>query len=750
MKVTEAEIVGELICDRDEAGSYVHTYIVLTNRNIVVARSRGKPIPEKTFRGYAGGTSSQEKKVGNAEWEMERIRLTEIVALETVELVSAGMLLLKGKKEQCVLASYTSELSSRAAAFAALVQKVKSGEDALGEKLAASDEEGACPTCGMIYPEEGRTVCPKCLKKSALFFRLLGFAKPYRNKISLVILLMLLNSAASLAIPYLMGTVLFDQALRGEGRFADQIGLVILLMIICRTIALLCGVGYGVVNAGVASNIIFDLKSAVFSSMQRLSLGFFQRRQTGQLMTRVNNDSVELQYFFVDGLSYFIVNAMNIIGIVTILLMLDWRLTLLCFLPMPIVILLVHRTFPKLWRMSWRSHRRIAALNSIISDSIKGTRVVKAFGKEQAEIRRFGSANTGFSGAEQSYNKLSGTLFPVLNALTAMGSVIIWAFGGWLILRGEIAFGLLLTFVHYMHMLYGPIQFLNNIVNWWSYCMTAAQRIFEIMDAAPDVKEAERPVELQPMKGDISLRNVSFGYEPNKPILKGVSLNVKAGTMLGVVGQSGAGKSTLVNLISRLYDVNEGEIAIDGINVKELSFASLRDQIGIVSQEVYVFTGTIAENIAYSHPDCGMDELIQASKVAGAHDFIMKLPDGYDTLVGTGNYALSGGEKQRLSIARAVLHNPKVLILDEATASLDTETELKIQEALEALIQGRTTIAIAHRLSTLRNADYLVVLDGGCIMEEGTHDELMDKGGKYSELVAMHNKALKMSEGIAG
>jgi ATP-binding cassette subfamily B protein len=289
---------------------------------------------------------------------------------------------------------------------------------------------------------------------------------------------------------------------------------------------------------------------------------------------------------------------------------------------------------------------------------------------------------------------------------------------------------------------------MNNIVNWWSHCMSAAQRIFEIQDTVPEVAEKADAIELKEMKGDIRVSNVVFGYEPNKAILKNVSMHAKPGQMIGVVGHSGAGKSTLVNLISRLYDVTEGEIRIDGIDVKDITTASLRKHIGIVSQDVYVFSGSIAENIAYADSDCTIDDIVNAAKIANAHDYIEKLPDGYDTIVGTGGHNLSGGEKQRLSIARAILHNPKVLILDEATASLDTETELQIQEALDSLIKGRTTIAIAHRLSTLRNADYLVVMDHGKVVEAGTHEELMSKEGMYHGLVKKHDEALKMKEVI--
>ncbi len=753
----EDQIIVELSCDRNLTGGFAVTHLALTKDALWVAAGVNENIQEYNYKGFElpgkrkskrPAARSEDDEAQPLEWRTERIPIGEIEELKVVNLVASGMIVIKGGEGERLLAAFTNGAMSQAARLAAVFEKLKKNEP-LEEALQSGDgEDESCPQCGMLYPEKERKVCPKCMKKTKLFLRLLAFAKPYRASVLLIVLFMLLNSATGLVIPYLQGTVLFDQALKGEGSFAGQIGIVVALIIGFRTLSLLFGVLYGMITAKMAANVVFDLKSTVFSSMQRLSLSFYQRRQTGQLMTRVNNDSAELQYFFIDGLSYFIVNAINIIGIVSILLYLDWKLTLLCLLPMPIVIVLVRNVFPKLWRLSWRRHRRVSSLNAMISDTIRGTRVVKAFSLERKEMNRFQRANDNYATAEQNYNKLSSTVFPVLNALTQLGGMFIWAFGGYMIMQGQVAFGLVLTFVHYMHMLYGPIEFMNNIVGWWSHCMTASQRIFEIQDTTPDVRESEDPVELKRMRGEIEVSNITFGYEPNKPILKQVSLKVKPGQMVGVVGHSGAGKSTLVNLISRLYDVNEGSIRIDGIDVKDIATGSLRSQIGIVSQDVYIFSGSIAENIAYAKPDCSMQDILHASAIAKAHDFIEKLPDGYDTIVGTGGYNLSGGEKQRLSIARAILHNPRLLILDEATASLDTETELHIQEALEALIKGRTTIAIAHRLSTLRNADYLVVMDQGKVIEEGTHSELMGKDGFYKDLVRKHDEALKMNEVI--
>ena len=404
-----------------------------------------------------------------------------------------------------------------------------------------------------------------------------------------------------------------------------------------------------------------------------------------------------------------------------------------------------YRLLPRLWHAYGRRSRTVRTLYSVLNDGISGARVVKAFGQEEYENRRFEKVNDRVRNSEIQIVSY-GNRFEITYSLAReIPNLLVFCIGAIFILQvpGAFTYGKLITFMNYLGMMQGPMQFFSHIFRWWSGSMNAAQRIFEIIDAKPDVVEKENPEYLD-IKGDIVLKDVCFGYEPNKSVLKNIGFSVKAGEMLGIVGKSGAGKSTLVNLISRLYDVESGEITLDGVNIKDIAFSSLRGAVAMVSQETYIFMGTIAENIAYAKPDASRMEIVRAAMAANAHQFICRLPDGYDTIIGSGGRELSGGERQRLSIARAILANPRILVLDEATASVDTETERAIQESLEKLIKGRTTISIAHRLSTLRDADYLIVLDRGELVESGTHSELVAKRGEYYKLLQLQSKALAM------
>lgn len=720
-------------------GEFADTWVVLTDESLVVLEVRQQ---------RSGQLAKGRKPQRPDETRFTSYLLSDVERLSTESLPVGGMLTAVVEGAQIVICRFTNTQARKFGIFAKLFGKVKEGKDLTEEDFRDERSPAYCPKCGLLYPDQERRVCPRCLDKRSLFLRVLSFAPRYKVQIGLILLCMVSSSGLNLLSPYVRGTVLFDEVLVPSGKYAGRILEVVAAIAGTQLLALLIGIAQGRMNATVSARIVYDLKSEVFEAMQRLSLGFFNNKQTGSLMTRVNRDAERLQSFFLDGLPYFLVNVVTMAGIAIAMVFLNWRLALLVLLPAPVVVYILRGVFPRLWALFSRRFRRRSAMNALVNDALTGRRVVKAFGKEASEVARFGLANEGMFAVNVDAGLFTSTVFPLVNFLMGIGGLIVWGYGGLQVVGGGMTFGTLMTFTGYIMMLYGPLEFMTHVVDWWSSCMNSAQRIFEILDAAPDVVESPDPVRMRPIQGSISLHDVTFSYEPNRPVLHRINLKIEAGEMIGLVGHSGAGKSTLTNIITRLYDVEEGAVLIDGVDVKEISVQDLRSQIGMVLQDVFLFSGSIFENLAYAKPGATEAEIIRAAKTANAHDFIMRLPDGYDTVIGRHGHDLSGGERQRLSIARAILHDPRILILDEATSSVDVETERLVQEALARLVRGRTTLAIAHRLSTLRNADRLVVLEKGKVVEVGTHSELVRMRGVYYNLLNKQREALRI-RGVA-
>ncbi len=615
------------------------------------------------------------------------------------------------------------------------------------------EEIPCCPKCGMPYPERGRAICPRCMEKHTIFMRIMACFKEYKGRMALMLFCILASGVLNAVWPYLSGTVLYDQVLAQDaqagsltgGDFVMLLGYLVITMVVVKLLQQVAGIIQGRVVGYMVPGVVCQLKNRVFSALQRLSIGFFTSQQTGSLMQRVNADANEVTHLFIDGLPYLVVNVFTIVAASVFMFVIDWRLALVALILLPPLFFISYKLLPSCWHAHGRRAKVMRSLYSVLNDNLTGARVVKTFGQEQSEDARFDRANNRVRDAEINVVRYRNRYDATYSVGRDLPVLLVWCVGAVLILtsNGEFTYGQLITFVNYLTMLQGPMTFFSDMFQWWTNSMNAAQRIFEIIDAVPDIVEKEDAIQTQ-IQGEVTLRGVCFSYDPHKEILHNIDLEVKPGEMLGIVGKSGAGKSTLVNLISRLYDANRGEVLLDGINVKDLSFSSLRGAVAMVSQETYIFMGTIAENIAYARPDATHEEIVQAAIAASAHSFICRLPDGYDTLIGRGGRQLSGGERQRLSIARAILANPRILVLDEATASVDTETERAIQNSLEKLIQGRTTISIAHRLSTLRQADHLIVLDDGKVVESGTHEELIRKKGEYYKLLQLQSKALAM------
>jgi ATP-binding cassette subfamily B protein len=422
----------------------------------------------------------------------------------------------------------------------------------------------------------------------------------------------------------------------------------------------------------------------------------------------------------------------------------NWKLALLVLIPAPLITLVGMGFWRFVRTLMHRVWQRWGRLNAILNESLSGLRVVRAFAQEQREISRFTQRSSELIGSVITVERTWAMLFATISLFTAMGTLLVWYVGGRQVLGETMTLGTLMAFLFYLGMFYAPLQSLSWLINWASRSLTAAERLFEILDTPPETDEPDA-IPMPRIEGKVEFRNVVFGYEKHRPVLKGISFVVEPGEMVGLVGHSGAGKTTTINLLCRFYDVDEGEILIDGIDIRKIRRSDLRRQIGLVPQDTFLFSGTIAENIAFAKPDATKEEIIRAAKIANAHDFIVtQKPDSYDTQVGERGQALSSGERQRIAIARALLPDPRIIILDEATSQVDVETERQIQEAIERLVKGRTTFAIAHRLATLRSANKLIVLKEGQIAEIGTHDELMQKQGEFYRLVQTYKEVVKL------
>ncbi|MCE3262462.1 MAG: ATP-binding cassette protein [Pseudoduganella sp.] len=602
-------------------------------------------------------------------------------------------------------------------------------------------EQNACPTCkAPLEPDQEE--CPVCTKvvhtppSTWTLFRLWRFAKPYQWQLLLGFTMMLLSTGAHLIPPYII-MPLTDNVLipYQNGKDVDT-SLVMMYMSALTGAALLAwifGWAKTYVLALVSERIGADLRTTTYEHLLRMSLEYFGGKRTGDLMSRIGSESDRICVFLSLHLLDFASDCLMIVMTGVILFTIDPWLALATLLPLPFIAWMIHLVRDRLRTGFEKIDRVWGEVTNVLADTIPGIRVVKAFAQEARESARFRTANKHNLAVNDKLNKVWSLFSPTVSFLTELGILVIYVFGIWMISRHNITVGVLSSFVLYANRFYGKLDSMSRIVSVTQKSASAAKRIFDILDHVSSVPEPAQPVKVDAIRGDITLREVGFRYG-NRAVNRGVNLEIKAGEMIGLVGHSGSGKSTLVNLICRFYDVAEGAILLDGQDIRNFAVSDYRRHIGLVLQEPFLFFGTIAENIAYGKPDATREEIMKAARAAHAHDFILRLPQGYDSMVGERGQGLSGGERQRISIARALLIDPRILILDEATASVDSETEKEIQKALDNLVAGRTTIAIAHRLSTLQRADRLVVMDRGKVVEEGPHDELMAKEGAYYRL----------------
>jgi ATP-binding cassette subfamily B protein len=602
-------------------------------------------------------------------------------------------------------------------------------------------DTASCPTCGTPYaPDQDEcAVCdddPVGPTDTWALLRLARFAAPYRGALIVGLILTLLSTAATLVPPYLTMPLMDDVLIpfqNGKPIDYDLVAFYLTGVVVAALLAWLLGWARTYLLAWVSERIGADLRTATFRHLQTLSLQYFGGKRTGDLMARIGAETDRINLFLSLHLLDFLNDVLMIVMTAVILISIDPWLAVTTLIPLPLIIWLIHLVRDRLRFGFEKVDRSWSELTNVLADTIPGIRVVKAFAQENREVARFRETNDRYLSVNDRINKVWALFAPTVTLLTEVGLLVVWIFGISQVASSAITVGVLAAFLAYIARFYTRLDSMSRIVSQTQQAAAGAKRIFDILDHVSSVPDAQRPVPLERMEGKIEIRNIGFRYG-SRSVLKNVSLDIGAGEMIGLVGHSGSGKSSLVNLICRFYDVTEGGIRVDGVDIRSYSLNSYRRNIGLVLQEPFLFFGTIAENIAYGKPEASREEIITAARAARAHDFILRLPQGYDSLVGERGQALSGGERQRISIARALLIDPRILILDEATSSVDTTTEMEIQEALDNLIQGRTTIAIAHRLSTLRKADRLVVLDRGAIVEIGNHEDLMARGGAYYDL----------------
>ncbi len=709
--------------DMLEDGTFGNQWVVVTRERVLVVPSNG------------------EDGVAN-------LPVRDLQAARTEALVGGSQLEIERKTEPTIRVTYSSSLGPKFSEVARGIEQLRQGKPF---QINPELDRTRCEKCGRLLPEKNG-ICPACIHRLATLGRIAVYLKPYKSLAVILAVASILTTVFEL-IPPLITRRIVDEVLvpkagpvlGGEDR-VWLLGVLVLGLVGVRLLTWGAEWMHGWTNTWLTSRVTADIRSQLYKRLELLSLQFYDKRQVGALMSRVTRDSGRLQDFLVDGLPYLFINGLMFIGILFALFLMSWKLTLYVLVPIPLILVWGMVFLKRMRRLFNRWMQAWSDAMSRVNESLTGIRVVKAFAQENREIEVFGKYNSDITRIAVRTEINRAVFFTTMTFLVGLGVLVVWLFGGWEVIEGEMTLGTLLAFYSYMWLLYGPLEWFGMVNSWMTHAFAGAERIFEIIDAPPEGYEDPDSLPLSDIKKGIRFRDVTFGYDKSKPVLHDIHLNVAAGEMIGLVGKSGVGKTTMVNLICRFYDVDHGEIEIDGQDIRKIRLKDLRGRIGIVPQEPFLFSGTIAENISYGRPGVNFDEIVGAAKSANAHAFIVAKPDGYDSQVGERGGQLSGGERQRIAIARAILHDPKVLVLDEATSSVDTATEKQIQEAIGRLVKGRTTFAIAHRLSTLRNAQRLVMLDGGRIVEMGTHEALMEKRGAFYNLVMLQRE---MSEMIA-
>lgn len=697
------EIYYCLPLDIDMKGDFRHnSYTIMTNRRLLTLEE---------------GVMTREYLL--ADFEM----------IKSEPQISCGICYIVKDGQEILVGRFSAKHLTRYSYLHRGMQILKSGRT---ERVISREYEHSCPKCGRALP--GTKECPRCSgKKEGLLFIFLDMMKPHKKRLAVILILMLGATVVTLANPAIQKHLVDDVLLREEKSYGAAIACILLMFAM--------SVGIIIINAAksylctrLGAYISEDQRAKLFDKIQGLTISFINERTPGELMNRIIRDTARVSEFVGNVFCNMFTVSILFVCVCIYMLVLNWKLALLAFVFAPISV-----GISMAWRKNIRKRFHLQGaksdkVNGNLQDVISGMAVVKSYGQERREAEHFDDTAEEFARIQRNNEVFFAIFYPMLTFAMSVGTYLVTYYGGCQTLAGDMTPGELMQYINYTSLLYTYLGWMSNMPRMLMNMVTSLERIGDVMNQEPGIYDHEDAVEHE-IQGEIEFRNASFGYKSYQPVLENVNLKVKKGEMIGLVGASGTGKSTLINLIMHLYEVDDGEILVDGIDIRKIKVENYHSQIGVVLQENFLFTGTILNNIKFAKPDATIEEVIHAAKMANAHEFICKLPDGYNTYVGEKGYTLSGGERQRVAIARAMLNNPRLLILDEATASLDTESEYLIQKALGRLTEGKTTFAIAHRLSTLKDADRLVVIDGHHIAEVGTHNELMEKKGIYYGLV---------------